>query len=234
MGFFGAFLFLSIVIFILFVCGRQEDSATLKHKSRPEISKPTLPKRKTVKQEARELASEIKTYQGYKNLEKEFEAKEKLFDDYMAGRNYDEYLDSDEFERVRAVLSEAVDMLGNKKFRYCCVIDTDEGLEITLDRLNMDGMKFPKEDFDSVKKLSHFNKKDWQALENGSEPEETSDEVLFLKKFRKIVENNSFSDEDIKTKIDDLVDNNRDVADSFFDLEKGEKPGEFWFRSFKK
>ena len=224
MSYFLALLFLGTVIFILFSYGRHQENTISKHKSQSVNSKSVKPKRKTVKQEARIIVSKIKTYSEFLELSKEHDVK-----DHMLGR----YLGDEELERECEILDEAIEMLLDKKFRYCCEISAFDDLNIPLRRLNMVGMVVPKEDFARFKELSDFYKGDWRTLENGEDPEPLEDNFCFVKEFRKIVENKRLSEKKIRVEIDNLVFQNSHDASWFFDLDSDEKPSVQWFDDLK-
>ena len=172
--------------------------------------------------EAKKIADEVTTLAQYKSLERKFEKlEEKLSEHVGSDKSYDTLLAKCD------VLQEAIFIAEDKILRWQFIPYPD--INTSLHILKNGYKVFPVQDYDVKRTELGGSDQEWFPLKGDDEPDEKDPELAFPIKFRKIVESEVLTKEEISKKINSLVARNKDDAGDYFDLEGELSPAEQWY-----
>jgi hypothetical protein len=174
---------------------------------------------------AKEIANEITTIAQFRALERKLERSDEK---RQQSQDYDSRsLKAEErAEEKYQILQEAFDLVSNKVLRWQFIPNVD--LETPLAVAKSAYKIFPITEYED-RMLELGNKEDeWFGLRGDEEPDEKDEDIKFIIRFRTIVENPEFADDEVSKKINSLVSRNLECASSFFDIESKTTSAEQW------
>ena len=206
-----------IVMVIIFLAGRMGQEDTSPSKNITEYSKAV--------KSPKEIVSDIVTIAQFRSLERKLEKADEKRQESQA---YDSRsLKSEQkAEDKYQTLQEAFDLASNKILRWQFIPNLD--LNTTLIAAQSSHKTFSLLDYKEKLDVLSGNPEEWLPLRGDEEPDEKVDDVKFIIKFRKIIENLESSNEEKDKKVNSLVSRNHDKASNYFDIDGGKTPAEQW------
>ena len=224
-------IIVGLAVLVILIIALSDDEVNDKNDEKDEIDIKDEEEREAEKEKqmraiAEEIASEVKTYAQFKNLEKRYDRAEEK------SRNYHFKTESgeDNHEIKCTILGDAWEIARNKELRFQYVpngYDEETPLKVLKEMFKV----IPIEKYNIIKDSQDFKEIDWVGLDSICDPEEPFDKerFSFYKKFRKIVEDDKLNKEMKVRKINNLVKRNKEFTDEIFDLDSDMSAGDQWF-----
>ncbi len=175
---------------------------------------------RNVSHEAQEIAKNVTTIQQFRSLERKLENAENRMTEVESERAYDNACHKHD------VLQAAVDMAQSKIYQWQFIPSVD--LDTPKEVLDHAYKVFSNEQYEELKNKLSGDKSDWYGIDDYGLNEDPETYIKSLIKFRSIVES-SESEEEKKTKINQLASKDKSFSEVFFDSESPLKPGNQWF-----
>lgn len=208
-------IIIAVIAFLVF-----SNSISSKGESNRRNSRNTQPSRSESTVE--EIVAQITTISNFRNLEKKLDRADEKRQEAFTSE-----LAEERAERNYQTLQEAYDIARDEILRWQYIPSFD--IDTPLSTLQKAYKVYSLDEYEQAFAESGSNTEEWFGIEADNDPDDKDSELLFLIKFRKIVEDSELAYADKIKKLNSFASRNKEDASLYFDTESPLKVGEQWF-----